>query len=188
MDFRCSNSTHIEDDQLSKGFYKDYFKDELRYHNASSPFTSRGFALKGNNTSSFFMDSSFRPDPQFKRPLNLLYASNLGIQDASDQFLHIFNCTVLVARVESDIKCRGISCTIDRMRRSERDTRSSWYVPLNEVEFENMLLFLPFATGIPHSGTIAPIDRYLLASNAPFGTHSVPIAPSFSGVSGQVFS
>lgn len=56
------------------------------------------------------------------------------------------------------------------------------------VTYENMLLYLPFAMGFPHPGTVSPIDQYLLGSTKPLAAGSQPIAADFSGVTGQVFS
>ena len=119
-------------------------------------------------------------------PLNLLYGSNLGVNKIS---MDLFNCSVGTARVESDIICHGSSCTVSRMRRSEIYTKSPFFKPFNSiVTYKNMLLYLPFAIGVPHTGTVSPIDQYLLGSNKPLAAGSQPIAANFSGVTGQVFS
>lgn len=114
-------------------------------------------------------------------PLNLLYGSNLGVNNFTD----LFNCSVGTARVESDIICHGSSCTVSRMRRSEIYTKSPFFKPFNSiVTYENMLLYLPFAMGVPHTETVSPIDQYLLGSNTPLAAGSLPIAANFSGVTG----
>ena len=51
-----------------------------------------------------------------------------------------------------------------------------------------MFLFLPFAIGIPRSGTVSPIDQYLLGSDDPLEIGSRPTETSFSMVPGEVFS
>ena len=47
---------------------------------------------------------------------------------------------------------------------------------------------MPFATGVPHTATVSPIDQYLLGSSKPLAAGFEPIATDFSGVTGQVFS
>lgn len=117
--------------------------------------------------------------------LNLLYGSNLGV----NAFMDLFNCSLGTARVESDITCHGSSCAVSRMRRSEIYTKSPFFMPFDSIiTYENMLLYLPFAMGVPHDGTVSPIDQYLLGSNKPLAAGSQPIAADFSGVTGQVFS
>ena len=128
IDLACSNNTRIKADSPNKtyhpppGSFKTYFKTGLRYHNTSSPYTSFALNLPRNGSSSFFMDSSYPVYPHFKRPPNLLCASNLGFQDGYEEYLNLFNCTVAIARVESEIICHGGHCAVTRLRRSEMDT------------------------------------------------------------------
>lgn len=192
LDLSCTNSTRIGQDPPSS--FQQAFKSGLRFHNASWPFYLNGTRYK-NFTSSFFMDTdpgsslisiqSTSGNDYISTPLNLLYGSNLGV----NEFMDLFNCSVGTARVESDIICHGSSCTVSRMRRSEIYTKSPFFMQFESlVPYENMLLYLPFAMGVPHPGTVSPIDQYLLGSNKPLAAGSQPIAADFSGVTGQVFS
>lgn len=191
LDLSCTNSTRIRQNYLS---FQQAFKSGLRFHNASRPFYPNGTRYE-NFTSSFFMDTdpgsslisiqSTSENDYISTPLNLLYGSNLG----GYEFMDLFNCSVGTARVESDIICHGSSCTVSRMRRSEIYTKSPFFKPFNSiVTYENLLLYLPFAMGVPHTQTVSPIDQYLLGSNKPLAAGSQPIAANFSGVTGQVFS
>ena len=191
LDIACSNSTRIDEDlQLS---YKKAFPSGLKFHNASWPFSSPS-GLYQNSTSSFFMDTgsldslteyeSSSEISSIKSPLNLLYGSNLS----QNKFMDLFNCSVMTARVESDITCHGSFCTVNRMRRSEIYTMSPFYIPFGSVTYQNMLLYLPFAMGVPHAGTISPIENYLLGSDKPLAGRLLPILADFSAVTGQVFS
>lgn len=190
LDLSCTNSTHINEDPPFS--YQQAFKSGLEFHNASWPFNSPPGSHYENFTSSFFMDTSSHnfslesapEDEYINTPLNLLYASNLGI----NRFLDLFNCSVGTARVESDITCDGGSCAANRMRRSEIYTKSPFAMPFDPVTYENILLYLPFAMGVPHDATVSPIDQYLLGSKKPLADGLQPIATDFSDVTGQVFS
>lgn len=190
LDLSCTNSTRI---YLSS--FQNPFESALRFHNPSSPFYPNGTRYE-NFTSSFFMDTdpgsplisieSTSENDYISTPLNLLYGSSLGVNIT---VFDLFNCSVGTARVESDIICHGSSCTVSRMRRSEIYTQSPFFKPFNSVvAYKNMLLYLPFAMGVPHTGTVSPIDQYLLGSNKPLAAGLEPIAANFSGVTGQVFS
>lgn len=192
LDLSCTNSTRIGQDPPSS--YQQAFKSGLKFHNASWPFYPPD-TLYGNYTSSFFMDTdpgsplfSLQPTSEneyIDTPLNLLYGSNLGV----NEFMDLFNCSVGAARVESDITCHGSSCAANRMRRSEIYTKPPFFMPFDLVPtYENLLLYFPFAMGVPHKGTVSPIEQYLLGSNKPLSAGSQPIATDFSGVTGQVFS
>lgn len=194
LDLSCTNSTRIGQDPPSS--FQQAFKSGLRFHNASWPFYPNGTRYE-NFTSSFFMDTdpgsslisiqSTSENDYISTPLNLLYGSNLGV----NEFMDLVNCSVGTARVESDIICHGSSCTVSRMRRSEIYTKSPFFMQFDSlVTYENLLLYLPSpsAMGVPHAGTVSPIDQYLLGSNKPLVAGSQPIAADFSGVTGQVFS
>lgn len=131
----------------------------------------------------YSFESSLNLD-YINKPLNLLYASNLGVNN----FMNLYNCSMGIARVESDIVCHGSSCTTNRMRRSEIYTKSPFTMPFSPTTYENLLLFLPFAMGVPHDGTVSAINQYLLGSDEPLASGFIPIASDFSGVTGQVFS
>ena len=190
IDASCSDGTRFN--ASSEGFYSEVFKGGLRFHNTSWPFKApvAGTGVGLIATSSFFMDTSSSEllwEPELQRPLNLIYASNLGDPDRDFYGLELFNCSLAVARVESDISCDGISCNAKRMRRSEVDTRSLYTMPFTWTEYENMLLFLPFVAGIMRLQPPSPIDQYMLGSNSPIMAGNA-VAPDFSGVTGQTFS
>ena len=196
VDLTCSDSTVFN--ASLNGSYSEVLKEGLLSHNTNWPFSapSVGDHTDLNATSSFFMDSSTsaswwgpKEQAELKTPLNLLYASNLadGI-DGNQNALELFNCSLGVARVESDLTCHGTSCAANRMRRSEINTMSSFTTPFGFSEYVNMLSFLPFAAGVMHSMTTSPIDQYILGSNSPMVAGVDPISPNFSGVTGQVFS
>ena len=150
LDLNCSDSTSIEDDFSSVGSYKDSFKSGLQFHDPSSPFTSVSPGIPGNHTSSFFLDLSSPLDPEFKKSPNLLYASNLGNQEPEEGLsLDLFNCTIGIARVESVVTCQWGSCAVNRMRRSEVDTRPTSYVPINEDEYKKHVLVLALCDWYP---------------------------------------
>lgn len=192
LDLLCPNSIHIDEGSSPREPYREVFKPGLSFHNASWPFADPVHRAHANSSSSFFMDSisleySFESSPNLdyiKKPLNLLYASNLGVNN----FMNLYNCSMGIARVESDIVCHGSSCTTNRMRRSEIYTKSPFTMPFSPTTYENLLLFLPFAMGVPHVGTVSAIDQYLLGSDEPLAAGFIPIASDFSGVTGQVFS
>ena len=137
IDLSCTNSNRINEDQPVA--YQQTFKSRLKFHNASRPFESPHSAYHANMNSSFFMDTDsveFSPEDDYiNTPLNLLYASNLGI----NRFLDLFNRSVGTARVESEITCHGSSCATNRMRRSEIYSEPPFDMPFNPVTYENML-------------------------------------------------
>lgn len=125
-----------------------------------------------NATTSFFLDSmspvswwSLKSDT----PVDLLYGSNLGNPDGNYPVMDLINCGLGIAGVEPGILCYGASCAVDRMRRSTKDTKSPYAVPFNYQQSQDMLLFIPFATGKPHSATASPIGQYMLGSTNPLG-------------------
>ena len=60
-------------------------------------------------------------------------------------------------------------------------------MPFDWVTYQIMLSYLPFTMGVPHPGTVSPIENYFLGSNRPLAGRLGPILPDFSGVTGQVF-
>lgn len=57
-------------------------------------------------------------------------------------------------------------------------------MPFGLVEYQDLLGFLPFATDVPHNGTVSPIDHWEQQTTR--GWFSM--APDFLSISGQVFS
>jgi hypothetical protein len=76
---------------------------------------------------------------------NLLYGSNQG--GGSGEWL--YNCSVGTTRVEAHATCDDSLCVVDKMRRSEKDERSSKINPFYPLMFTNLLNWFPWAVGLP---------------------------------------
>ncbi|KAL9632816.1 MAG: hypothetical protein Q9164_005082 [Protoblastenia rupestris] len=81
--------------------------------------------------------------------------------------INIFDCTLGISRVESNITCQGDSCSVKHMRRFEKDTLFPHVSPFKRAEYTKMLLFLPFATSVGDMSRESPVDAYIHGSKSP---------------------
>ena len=190
MDVNCANSIRINGTE--NGTYSQTLAAagiSLPVHNVSHEYAINPFAQlsEPDVTSSLFLDSmdqSVSSVTRFVHPINLIYGSNVQ----GNQSMDLYNCSVMTPRVEANITCQGSACAATHLRRSLTDTTSPLIPPFSSTEWMNLLLFLPFSVGTPHDGNPSPIDQYMMGSNSPISAGDVPIAPSFSDISGEIFA
>lgn len=105
-------------------------------------------------------------------PLNVLYVSKesspTSIHSKTPQvWYNIFNCSLALAGVESNVTCRGGACAVRSMRRLELPGTPSSF-PFNHFEFSNLLTDIPIIAGKPQYGNDgSPVDYYLQGSQSP---------------------
>ena len=158
--------------------------NRITLHNSSDLWGG----LYTNGRNSFFVDTadySAANGSDTKEYVNILYGSNLGSTSSSDVWLS--NCTLATARVESNVLCSGPKCHVDRMRRSEKDTRPAYALNFDSIVFRNMLLWFPDAAGATADGVISPTDLYLQGYNSPL-TLAGTNAGDYSDVTAEMFS
>ncbi|KAL6233105.1 hypothetical protein BDW75DRAFT_252220 [Aspergillus navahoensis] len=113
---------------------------KLLYHNASNFFndTSNDNSPYGAIYSNFCLDTGYnftapsRPQSQ----VNLFYGSK-DRNDEGDMLgvlpVALFKCTMSYIRLEAQVACEHSSCAVTRLRRSEKDPRSSSLPPFNNA-------------------------------------------------------
>ena len=195
IDLAWCNKTELNDTLLNSNpeTYTKNFLMGLSLHNTSNPYLIPDLLGRGNANSSFFLDSRSLRDPpkkDFKMPINLIYGSKpwMKTMPSTDdpKMINIFNCTLGISRVESNVTCQGDSCSVKHMRRSEKDTLFPHVSPFKRAEYANLLLFLPFATSVGDLSRESPVDAYILGSKSPVLEGS--LGRNFNHLTGQVFA
>ena len=109
LDLSCADSTRIRpitDSKTHNTSYTSTLGMNLTLHPTNFPFTDSG--------ATFFMDSPSLNSPitNSTHTINLVYGSEaMYMSSASDEgrFLDLFNCTMMLARVEANVSCNASS-------------------------------------------------------------------------------
>ncbi|KAJ5918344.1 hypothetical protein N7454_010719 [Penicillium verhagenii] len=146
----------------------------LLIHNATNLFQppNSPFSAPDDGGYSFFIDTSynFSASRQAQPQINLWYGTESNMQDGSPIVTaSLYNCTLSTIRVEAWISCQNASCAVDRMRRSERDTRPDSITPFNDgdingnswVSLSWLLIEFPISTGYTHPTQAQATDNYI---------------------------
>jgi hypothetical protein len=181
LDLSCSDGRDVSFDSLNKTL-----DGKLTLHNTSDLFfgsVPTYYEVEAPN--SIFIDTStnFSKIMDYQEYPDLLYGSNQGGGDG----VWLYNCSIGTTRVEAHATCNGALCVVDSMRRSEKDTRSSKINPFQPSTFNNLLIWFPWAAGLPHDAFASPSDLYMQGQNSPFKT-STQYQGDFATVSGKTFS
>ncbi|KAE8371190.1 hypothetical protein BDV26DRAFT_299019 [Aspergillus bertholletiae] len=155
--------------------------EKALYHNATSLFHSLAGYPNAMTTaySSFFIDTSynFTASPPTQSNLNLWFGAKEGGKHGMTN-VSLFNCTMSTIRVESWIMCQNGSCAVDRMRKSEKDTRPSSLTPFNDpdpngdnwVSLNNLITQFPWAAGVMRPDQPSLTDSYIYGDPSLFDT------------------
>ncbi|KAL2821317.1 hypothetical protein BDW59DRAFT_174183 [Aspergillus cavernicola] len=183
FDFDC----HMIATGLSASETFDAMGGNSLYHNASNFFndTIDDNSPYGAIYSNFFIDTGYnltapsRPQSQ----VNLFY----GSKDRSDEGdmtgnlpVALFNCTMSFIRLEAQVACENSSCAVTRMRRSEKDKRSSFLSPFNDAldhryntwtTLHNIIRRFPHAVQLVDQYQPSPTDSYIYGEPSLFNPH-----------------
>ncbi|KAJ5887617.1 hypothetical protein N7495_007658 [Penicillium taxi] len=101
------------------------------------------------------------------------------------------HCAPLGVGVEAWISCQKASCAVDRMRRSQKDTRPDSLSPFNEGELSvvpliNLMSEFPYSTGYTHPRQAPATDNYIYGQYPVF--RQVGYAHNWSSVTDQTVS
>ena len=182
LDLNCSDGRDVRTDLLNKTL-----AGKLTFHtNTSELFLGAVPTYDGVQApNSIFIDTITNASKirDYQEYPNLLYGSNEGGGDG----VWLYNCSIGTTRVEAHATCNGALCVVDSMRRSEKDTRPSKFNPFDVSTFPNLLLWFPWAAGLPHDAATSPSDLYMQGQSSPFET-STEYQGDFATVPGQLFS
>jgi hypothetical protein len=143
LDLTCSNGRDVSTDALNKTL-----DGKITMHNSSSLFYGPVPTYDGvAGPNSVFIDTitNYSRIMEYHDYPNLLYGSNQG----GGSGVWLYNCSIGTTRVEAHATCDDALCAVDRMRRSEKDERSSKVNPFHPSTFENLLYWFPWAAGLP---------------------------------------
>ncbi len=188
LDLSCADSTRIRpitDSKTHNTSYTSTLGMNLTLHPTNFPFTDSG--------ATFFMDSPSLNSPitNSTHTINLVYGSEaMYMSSASDEgrFLDLFNCTMMLARVEANVSCNASSCAMVEIRRTENDAESPPIMPFNAQQLGTLLKWVPSSTGNLHDGSVSPLDYYMAGNDSPLEAGLSREVLDFSKITGQKFS
>lgn len=168
----------------------------LLYHNATNLFSAEThYDAPNDGGNSFFIDTSYNfSASRLTQPqINLWYGTR-DTNGGSMANASLYNCTVSTIRVEAWISCQNASCAVDRMRRSQKDTRPDSLSPFNDAEIDinfwgtlyNLIGEFPYSTGYTHDYQAAPTDNYIYGEYPVF--RDMIYVHNWSSVSDQAIS
>jgi hypothetical protein len=99
-------------------------------------------------------------------PRQLTFASVYGINRQGDeQGISITNCSLFQHHVEASVRCTGIECAVDRMRKSLSDTRPN---ALTMLEFYPIMeaIAREFPTAIKFNEGSSPTELFMMNTSA----------------------
>ncbi|KAJ4340059.1 hypothetical protein N0V87_002679 [Didymella glomerata] len=127
-------------------------------------------------------------------PRQLTFASVYGINRGGDeQGLSITNCSLFQHHVEASIKCTGIECAVDRLRKSRTDTRPNALTQLENFSI-TYAIAKEFPTAIKFNEGSSPTELFMMNTSAyPFTKKAGRLFPNevyanLSDLSPEVFS
>lgn len=152
------------------------------YHNVTNLFYGQAQFAVGRLAArtSFFIDTSYNFSDADRTSshshANMWYGSrDTSVEDnGSLSSATLFNCTISTIRVESRVTCQKGSCAVDRMRRSEHDTRPDYVTPWHGdwVALYNLVSQFPYAAGIVREIAASPTDNYIHGDASLFSQQS----------------
>lgn len=206
LDFSCPDNDRVA--------YSNSTEQRMRsglYLNPStspkSPFNITAVGLNAGRLGSYsrsFMDTycttclnNVRKN-LISESLNVLYVSKESSPTPIDSktpqlWYNMFNCSLGVAGVESNVTCRGGACAVRSMRRLELPG-TPFSFPFNYFEVSNLVTDIPIIAGKPQYGSDgSPVDYYLQGSQSPLQVTvdengGFPGLTNFTDIPGSVFA